>query len=143
MTRSLAIASALFLAVFTGGYFLQSSLVGSSGETDDFVRSRSTVADAAETVESGQDAAVAHPVYRVRRVQGKVERRNDAGGWIPLVSGELLPANDEIRTDVNSVAVVKLGDSELVLPGESKVTLEEKEGLITALRLNYGRASVR
>ncbi|MBL4637492.1 MAG: hypothetical protein JKY56_26785, partial [Kofleriaceae bacterium] len=131
MTRSLAIASALFLAVFTGGYFLQSSLVGSSGETDDFVRSRSTVADAAETVESGQDAAVAHPVYRVRRVQGKVERRNDAGGWIPLVSGELLPANDEIRTDVNSVAVVKLGDSELVLPGESKVTLEEKEGLIT------------
>lgn len=143
MRRRLGITVVLLCLVFGGGYLLYDS-ISSVEETPQTEPVPVLVKKVENPPVVQPDASVEiEPVLRIRTILGKVERQKTNGDWVRVSSGEEVPMSEAIRTEVDASATVKLGDTEIQLPGESKVSVESRDGVVSNLRLHYGRASVQ
>jgi hypothetical protein len=95
--------------------------------------------DAAPAVASAPDR---RDDVELERVEGTLERLGP-GGWEPLPAGQLLRADDTIRTDAISRAILAIGDrARVTVSDATQLTLRENTVAAQRLRLSRGRISV-
>jgi len=95
--------------------------------------------DAAPAVVSAPDR---RDDVELERVEGTLERLGP-GGWEPLPAGQLLRADDTIRTDAISRAILAIGDrARVTVSDATQLTVRENTGAAQRLRLSRGRISV-
>lgn len=92
------------------------------------------------TVPEPEEAAPAEPAVVVKTVRGKVEAERD-GEWFPTVAGDLLAADQAIRTGRGAQATLNVGGEEIsvIVREQSEVSIREVTEKIARVHLERGR----
>lgn len=143
MNKRLAIAAALILIVFTGGYLVYGAIFGGEQQASVSIDAGTSTTPAADaTVAAPPDKAPAKVV--VTSVTGAVERKREDGTWAPVAEGEELSLEDEVRTGPGGAVVLELGDTATVDVSErTGVAISELSETLSRVRLQEGRISTK
>lgn len=78
----------------------------------------------------------------VTRVEGSVERTDDAGGWKRVEAGERLEPDSQLRTGKESLADLQVGDATRLTAGaETQLGVRRLEAGLQSFKLTRGRLS--
>jgi hypothetical protein len=135
MSRRLAVVCATVLLLVLGGTWLQRRLLGPTELTG------AVPAGSLPPLQpSGVDPDAPGPTIRVTRLEGTVERQGADGSWSPVRQGEILHADDVIRTGTDATAEIELGsDVALTVARDTTVALGQVSQTLSRVRLDDGR----
>jgi hypothetical protein len=90
----------------------------------------------------GADAGVVVARAELTTARGAVQARGADGKWRDVAAGELLNADDGVRTGRNAEAVLRMGDGvEVRLSPRSEFTVRELSAEVSKIRLEEGHVT--
>lgn len=146
MSRSLALAGALVVAVLAVAWVVYGRTVGNDGPPPVVRTLDAGSALSAGTGKPSDDGGTAAPAVDARaeitELRGAVQTRAGQGPWADAVTGQRLGSDDSVRAGRASEATLRLGDGvEVHLSPRSEFTVRELSAEVSKIRLDEGHVT--